>query len=161
MVSLVKELRLPLVIKTLFWQCDGQKKYRFNSFLSVFCYVSYNLNQSFLYQLAIDCEDSFFFSSNCAYWAKDGLCTNNLEFMVKNCKKSCNLCQGEMTYFNVLFHFVKESKYNFQKICLHKLMKVSFSLAKSISTTSGPTSAPSKKIFKWNSHGHSCGIGGS
>ena len=94
--------------------------------LSVFCDVPYNLNQRFLYVLAIDCEDSFFFSSNCAYWAKDGLCTNNLEFMVKNCKKSCNLCQGEMTYLNVLFLSVKESEYNFQKICLHKIMKFSF-----------------------------------
>ena len=128
----MKELQLPLVIKTLFCQSDGQKKYRFNSLstislylnmayiynvLSVFCDVSYNLNQSFLYLLAIDCEDSFFFSSNCAYWAKDGLCTNNLEFMAKNCQKSCNLCQGEITYFYVLFLYVKESKYNFQKIC--------------------------------------------
>lgn len=30
--------------------------------------------------------------SMCRNWAKDGLCTENNEYMMKNCKYSCNRC---------------------------------------------------------------------
>ncbi len=49
-----------------------------------------------------NCSDSF---SDCAIWAKSGECTVNPEFMMYNCKKSCQSCA-----------MTPEQLYNYTKI---------------------------------------------
>ena len=39
-----------------------------------------------------DCEDS---NDNCAYWASVGECKANPNYMLENCKKSCNNCGSD------------------------------------------------------------------
>ena len=38
-----------------------------------------------------DCQD---LNANCAYWASTGECQSNPGYMIPNCPKSCNVCDG-------------------------------------------------------------------
>ena len=41
--------------------------------------------------LPSECQDG---NKNCKYWASHGHCKKSANYMSKNCRKSCNLCQG-------------------------------------------------------------------
>ena len=41
--------------------------------------------------LPSECQDA---NKNCKYWASHGHCKKSANYMSKNCRKSCNLCQG-------------------------------------------------------------------
>lgn len=44
-----------------------------------------------IFGLSIDCVDK---NESCNYWASNGECQNNPDYMLVNCKKSCKNCSG-------------------------------------------------------------------
>ena len=49
------------------------------------------------------CEDDAKVGGSCANWAKSGECWENPKFMLKKCRKSCNVCGGKFVKKNQQF----------------------------------------------------------
>ena len=49
------------------------------------------------------CEDDPKVGGSCANWAKGGECWENPNFMLKKCRKSCNVCGGKFVKKNQQF----------------------------------------------------------
>ena len=49
---------------------------------------------SFVLLEPLGCQDDH---KNCEYWASLDECKKNPDYMLKNCRKSCNICSGRLS----------------------------------------------------------------